>query len=246
MKNHLNLWLSCTFIALSVGALGVFIYRDLNKTPTIPTTETQGNVVATTTTTAPKIDLGVVESTGDYKIEIIDSAPKVKPPKLERPIVFPPSFSANTRSVMQRNIDGSIAALKRDAGDINAWLNLAIYRKMLNDYKGAEEIWIYLTKILKEPSYVYANLGDLYGYFLKNPAKAEVYFKDAIHLEPGNIEYHAQFAYFYLDVLKDGAKALALVQDGYLKNKTRPDFRKLLEQIKNRVLEEPPNNSPSL
>lgn len=228
MKNRLNLWISLAFIAILVGALGVFIYRDLNKTPIAPSAETQSNVVATTTTTAPKIDLGVVESAGDYKIEIIDSAPKVKPPKLERPIVFPPSFSSNAQFVMTGKIDEIIAILTKDQANVDAWFNLAIYRKMLNDYKGAEEIWIYLTKILKEPSYVFVNLGDLYGYYLRDSAKAEINFLRAVEVSPRWLVGYERVVDFYVTVLNDKAKAKSFLEASIVKY---PDIKSQLEPL---------------
>ena len=237
MKKKLIVWLPYVVSVVLFGALGYYFYVDLKVTS--PEDEITVNAPATTT---PKIDLGEVVASGDYKIEVIKEpqVPEIKRPQLERPITFSASFSSNAKILMVEKIEASISLLKKDPGNIDEWLNLAIYRKMLSDYKGAEEIWIYLTKILKEPSYVYANLADLYGYFLKDPVKAEGYFKDAIRLETTNIEYYTQFAYFYLDVMKDSSKAVAVAEAGYALNKTRPDFKNLLEQIHARITQ---NNS---
>ena len=237
MKNSIVLVLVYILIAAGVGGLGIYVYNDVVGSDEGDNQPVQNEVpsVVSTTTGATNVKLDTIGDAGSYKIEVLPPVSGVVHPAIDRPIVFPPSFSTNAQNVMRKNISDAVATLKQNPSDTDTWLRLAIWRKMINDYKGAEEIWVYLTKVLKEPSYVYINLGDLYGYFLKDSVKAEYYFKESVRLEPENIEYYVKFAYYYIDLLKDFEKALGLVEEGYAKNSTGREFKNLLDQIKERV-----------
>jgi tetratricopeptide (TPR) repeat protein len=95
------------------------------------------------------------------------------------------------------------------------WLELASHRKLAGDYKGAEEIWLYVNE--KWPNYrvVYENLGGLYHFYLKDYAKAEENFKKAIELDPAYpIGYKNLFDLYTLSYTKKQKRAETVLLDG--------------------------------
>lgn len=82
------------------------------------------------------------------------------------------------------------------SNDFKVWYRLGRFRKMLNDYQGAAEAWIEAGKIAPENSAPFANLADLYTYFLKDYQKAEEAYLRAIQLFP-TVEFYRNFADFY-------------------------------------------------
>ena len=66
------------------------------------------------------------------------------------------------------------------------WLELASYRKVSEDYKGAAEIWLYMVKLWPKDKAAYENLGNLNHFYLKNFSVAEKYMLKVIELEPKN------------------------------------------------------------
>jgi len=61
-------------------------------------------------------------------------------------------------------------------------MDLAILHKIGGDYRGAEAIWLYATKMWPTSYVPFSNLADLYQNFLKDPVKAEFYSAEAAKL----------------------------------------------------------------
>ena len=71
-------------------------------------------------------------------------------------------------------------ALRLNPDEFQTWLILSGAKKAVGDYRGAEEIWLYVNQIRPFNSISFNNLGDLYANFLNEYDKAEEMFKIAV------------------------------------------------------------------
>lgn len=118
-------------------------------------------------------------------------------------------------------------ALKEDPDDFNSWLSLASAKKQVGDYKGAEEIWIHAGEIRPLNSTSFANLANLYAYFLIDYDKAEEAYFKAIENSSGeevSVIHYSNFYQFYLYQLKDFDKAEAILLESIVRNSNRSDL----------------------
>jgi len=76
-------------------------------------------------------------------------------------------------------------------GDINfrSYMEAASVKKGVGDYEGARDIWEYVNEKRPKNSVSFANLGDLYANFLKNPVRAEQNYLKAIENDPSDPGY---------------------------------------------------------
>lgn len=112
-------------------------------------------------------------------------------------------------------------------GDINfrAYMEAASVKKGVGDYEGAREIWEYVNEKRPNNSVSFANLGDLYGNFLKNPEKAEKNYLTAIENDPSDPAYVRGLLELYQYQL---TSRLGFQEDVFKKaaeaNSEKPDF----------------------
>jgi len=152
----------------------------------------------------------------------------IVPPDLNRPINISSTTDFQSGQKLVNQIQNLSSSLKADPNSYDNWLDLGIYRKMLNDYKGAEEIWVYLTKSAPRVATAYVNLGDLYTYYFHDNKKAEVNFLKAAELSPRWSEVYSRTVDFYILALNDPAKAKKFLEDGIAKY---PDMKIYLEPM---------------
>ena len=119
-------------------------------------------------------------------------------PKLNRTIVIPDRFPTEAATALRSNIATLKAQLKKDPNSFGAWSNLAIQYKIIDDYKGAIEIWKYLTKVVPNNSVSFFNLGNVYNLYLKDYKESEAYYKKAIKIEPTQSIYYRALYEMYL------------------------------------------------
>lgn len=81
--------------------------------------------------------------------------------------------------------------------DAATWLNIGLYKKALQDFKGTEAAWQKSISLRKEPVIATANLADLYLYYLRDYIKAEEYYKRALSLNPVNFALYEGLANLY-------------------------------------------------
>ncbi len=143
-------------------------------------------------------------------------SPNVKPnhPSLDRPITFPAGTSAESRLLLGNKLKELIQVLNNSPSHYDSWIDLGIYRKEIEDYEGARQAWEYATKLNPTNSVAHGNLGNLYGYYLKDSTRAETSLRSAIQQSPSEPYYYVQTYLFYIDVVKDSAKALAVIEEG--------------------------------
>jgi tetratricopeptide (TPR) repeat protein len=81
---------------------------------------------------------------------------------------------AKTRLVLQENAD-----------NFDAWMYIAQTKKFFNNYEGARDAWEYAIFVEPEFGVAYFNLANLYGFYLEDEEKAEIYFTKAIQYDKG-------------------------------------------------------------
>ncbi|MBI2049237.1 MAG: hypothetical protein HYT29_02290 [Parcubacteria group bacterium] len=124
-------------------------------------------------------------------------------PGLNRPIVFPGGYSAEEAEEITGQIAILVDALKTDSNRFNEWIDLGMLRKSIEDYGGAREAWEYASAIRPGNSLSFVNLGMLYGYYLREPLKAEANLLHAIENEPRFLDFYARMTDFYVEVMND-------------------------------------------
>jgi len=172
-------------------------------------------VVATTTSGGTIITSG----NGAYtitQVPITEGQGVPQPiPDLNRPVHPAGSTAVSTDALVEvtPHILALQTQLKKNPNDPQSWITLGIYQKFVGDYQGAVISWTYVTRLSPTNPVAYGDLADLYANFLKDNAKAEMYYKQAISVGPTQENLYIQFAQFYRDV-GDSAKALAIVNQG--------------------------------
>ncbi len=155
-------------LAALLGA-GVYYYATRSPLPA------PGGQAATSTPT-----VGGIGATGNYTVERVEDS---TPPPAIQPITITADLSVEARAAIETQFTKMQRLLAADPRDFNAWLNLAILHKIAGDYRGAEAIWLYSTKVWPTSPIAYNNLGDLYQNFLKDPIKAKLYYDQAAKLK---------------------------------------------------------------
>lgn len=169
------------------------------------------------------------DGTGSYQIEALPLSQSAKAPaipSLDRAVIFPASFPAEARKVMSDKINATAAVLKKDPQKSNEWLALAVFRKTIDDFEGARDIWEFLAAGNPQSSIPFANLANLYAFELKDPARAEENFIKAMQKDPNAIILYRQAYEFYRYVRKDDVKAKETLQKGIAQTKS-PDLQYL-------------------
>lgn len=84
------------------------------------------------------------------------------------------------RKDLERQIVEATAVLKQDYNNLAPWIALGLARKAFEDYEGAMEAWEFASVIRPQNSLSFANLGFLYGSYLKDYVRAEKNYLRAI------------------------------------------------------------------
>jgi len=171
------------------------------------------------------------EGASNYKIEILplfQSGKSLVAPSLDRPIVFPASFPLEARKPMSDKINGTVAALRKNPQAFDEWLALAIFRKTIDDFEGARQIWEFLAAGNPINPTPFTNLANLYAFELKDPERAEKNFIIALGKSPNDVMLYRQAYEFYRYVRKDDAKAKETLQKGIAQLRSQ-DLQYLLD-----------------
>lgn len=138
----------------------------------------------------------------------------------------------NARKIAVAKIQDLSSQLKKDSDNLENWLVLGVYRKMIGDLDGAREVWEYASAIRPQNSVSFNNLGELYAYYLKDNKKAEENYAKAIENDSSAIYIYRNLFDFYRYVAKDPAKARAILEQGISANpSTSSDLKNLLETV---------------
>lgn len=80
-------------------------------------------------------------------------------------------------------------AMSEDGFNFRSFMEAGSIKKGVGDWEGAREIWEYVNVKRPKNSVSFANLGDLYANFLKDPVKAEQNYLKAIENDPSDPGY---------------------------------------------------------
>ncbi|MBU4536916.1 hypothetical protein KJ603_02680, partial [Patescibacteria group bacterium] len=124
-------------------------------------------------------------------------------PSLDRKIEFPESLPVEAHEPVTKKINEIVASLKENSDSFDNWLELGIYRKMIEDYEGTEIAWDYASYLEPNKFVVWGNLGDLYALYMRDNTKAEVYYLKALEIGPHQDYLYFKTAQFYLDYIEN-------------------------------------------
>ncbi len=220
-------------------ALGSFMYRHIEEVPQMPADavsedESSGSLFSEEKKDTAPVFVGAkgVGAGGAVVEELpgtMSPASTADAPDLSRPIVIPPSIPQDAGKAIKARIESLTALLKENPASGDIWLDLAIYRKMIDDFDGTREIWEFLTRIHPDSYLAYSNLASLYALELKDPVRAESYFMQARERGAADAGFFRSLYEFYRYVAKDDEKAKKALSDGLVKNPTASDLKFLLE-----------------
>lgn len=181
-----------------LAAIGYLLYSTLQSSKKVATV-----LDSTATTTQQKIINTEPAPTPNYTIEEVSNAVDIRDimPPLSRTIVFSSNIPAGVQSMLSTQKSEVVARLQQDPTRADDWFTLGVIYHTANDYKGAEEVWKFLTRVIPNDTTAFNNLGKLYHFSLPDYPKAETHFLHAIKLDPSSdtayIELHTLYRYSY-------------------------------------------------
>ncbi len=212
--------LGVAIIILLIGLIGWYIVRDVSPQDSRENQNSGENIEDTVSSG----DITALIESGDAEIqeipvEIDTTANTLVKPELSRNIVIPARFNGDAETIMRNNIEKFRAQLNEDSDSFEAWSNLAIQYKIIDDFEGAVEIWEYLSLVTTDNIETRLNLGNVYHFELKEYEKSEKVFKEVLNIKKHTIGaytgLHELYKYSYktdttlaLDILKEGADVM--------------------------------------
>lgn len=85
----------------------------------------------------------------------------------------------------------------------SSWIDIGMYKKVLGDYKGAEEAWMNAVTLTDRPDLAYGNLANIYFYNIKNYDLAEEYYQKAIEISVNPFTYREGLSDLYRYIKTD-------------------------------------------
>ena len=167
-----TLLITCAVLALIAAGTYSYVNRAPAGSSSIATTTSQTLSDGTTVSGLPA-GATVTEET---------STPQPVAPNYRAPVAYGADVTAEVKAAIEPRLAADIALLAKNNQDFSAWMDLAILHKIGGDYRGAEAIWLYATKMWPTSYVPFSNLADLYQNFLKDPVKAEFYSAEAAKL----------------------------------------------------------------
>jgi tetratricopeptide (TPR) repeat protein len=171
------------------------------------------------------------EGAEDAVIEIIPTDTSISIPDLDSEVTYSSKLSDEVVLLMKDKIATTRSFLKKDSNLIDDWIGLGVLYKMVEDFDKAIEAWDYAGVISPTNSVSFQNLGDLYGYYLKDPVKGEENFLRAISNSPSDVYLYFKTADFYKDVMEDETKRRQIVEQGIETNPDVQELKDLLESL---------------
>ncbi|MFH0873453.1 MAG: hypothetical protein V1846_01285 [Candidatus Komeilibacteria bacterium] len=107
------------------------------------------------------------------------------------------SLTPEVRQLFQQRFEETKVKLQGDPEIFSEWLYLGVLKKGIGDYEGARDVFIYAGQLRPQSSTPFANLADLYTYFLNDPSKAEENIKKAIANDPNDYNLYLSLADIY-------------------------------------------------
>ncbi len=178
-------------------------------------------------------DIEIITDLGEeVEVEVITEEEVVDIPDLNRKIEFPENFPLEAQESIIKKINEVKVDLEEDPTSFNDWLQLGIYRKMIEDYEGTELVWEYAGYLEPEKFVVWGNLGDLNSLYIRDNLKAEKYYLEALKYGPSQDYLYFKIADFYSEFLENKEKAILIVEKGLENNPSSKSLKTLLNSLK--------------
>ena len=107
------------------------------------------------------------------------------------------NMSPETANLFQARFEETKKRLEGNPDLFNDWLYLGVLKKGVGDYEGARDVFLYAGQIRPQSSTPFANLADLYAYFLNDPVKAEESIKKAMANDSNDYNFYISLADIY-------------------------------------------------
>ncbi len=128
-----------------------------------------------------------------FKKEIVLTPAKL----LSSFIVSNINLTVEQTQLFQQRFNETKEILQKEPDNFDKWLYLGVLKKGIGDYEGARDIFIYAGQLRPQSSTPFANLADLYTYFLNDPLKAEENIKKAMANDPNDYNLYLSLADIY-------------------------------------------------
>ncbi|MBI3046104.1 MAG: hypothetical protein HYY86_00955 [Candidatus Harrisonbacteria bacterium] len=122
---------------------------------------------------------------------------------ISRPVMVSAPLAEIDRKRAEAKIKEISDLIRSDYDTIYAWYDLGAYRRVIGDYSGAAEAWAFGALIRPKDYIGYHNLGDLYGFYIKDYPKSEENYLKSIQNNPQNIQAYLDLATIYESVYKE-------------------------------------------
>lgn len=177
--------------------------------------------VATTTVATTTPDAGV----RDVSVVRIDPLREKADELLSRPVRGGVGMPEAVRKDLERQIAEATAVLKLDYNNLQPWIIIGLARKNLDDYVGAAAAWEFASVIRPQNSLSFANLGFLYGSYLKDYVRAEKNYLRAIANDVHNVSAYNNLADLYWYSIPEKRVGIPKLLVGGLNENTDRDRR---------------------
>lgn len=151
---------------------------------------------------------------------------------ISRPIMVSAPLSESNKKRALDKIKEITDLIEKDYNFIYPWYDLGAYRRIIGDFEGAAEAWTFATLIRPNDFVSYHNLGDLYGFYVKDYPKSEENYLKSIQLNPQNIQAYLDLALIYGSVYKEKSNQVeSILLQGLKVNPDNPGLKTALEQV---------------
>ena len=145
------------------------------------------------------------------------------------------SLSEEIANGFESQFNEAVQYIKENPNDYLGWAVAGSNKKAVNDYYGAEELYLEGLKNVENNTVLYYNLADLYYHFIEDYQRAEEFYLKVIEYEPEikqaySLESYRELSILYRVKFKDEDKAINILKLGLENN---PENKNLLIYLAN-------------
>lgn len=220
-------------ISAVIGSVAFLAYKFTYPEVVVPAEialENNSEIVASSTGEFINLGNGIVAEVLDFKASTSTLA-KLNMATLDKTIVPPKNAVAEIFKRDEATIKKIVASIKEKPDSFDNWIELGTYRKIIEDYTGAKEAWENASILSPNNALPLSNLGNLYGYYLKDSITAEKYYLASIKAEPNSGFWYYQTFLFYKEAMNDMVKAKNIIAEGAKNNPNDTDLEAILNSL---------------